>query len=331
VKLGKGILIITASINLEPSILGKNREEKVGKLDVKIDYHSSRFFALLFPAVYLIALTIFCIEYIIVPGPEFLILGFLIYAIYNKRTWNFLKAWLPFITIFFSYQALYGIVGTVAQYNLHSGPINLEHELFGQLPTIVLQQAVRMPVLDYAGAVFYSLHFFLPTVFAFILWKKSPNVHWRYTVAFGLCSYTALLTYIVYPVAPPWLAVPNVLRILTGSVDQSIGIPVYRTLFNLLGSDLYAAFPSMHSALPLVIALFAIKLWGKKALPIMILPIGVWFSAVYLGEHYVIDVLGGITYAVAAFAVVEKVLPLVSERVGFLKKHLPQFTSKPEN
>jgi membrane-associated phospholipid phosphatase len=56
---------------------------------------------------------------------------------------------------------------------------------------------------------------------------------------------------------------------------------------------------------------------------VLIFPIGVWFSAVYLGEHYVVDVLGGIAYAVVAFVAVEKILPLLSKKIDVLKKHVP--------
>ena len=301
----------------------KKREKTKGRFELKFDYHSSRFFALLFPAVYLLALTIFCVKYTIIPGPEFLVLAFLIYAAYNKRTWRFLKDWLPLITVFISYELMYGFVGIVAQNNLHNGPYDLELGLFGQIPSVVFQQTLRMPILDYIGAIFYSLHFFAPIIFAFILWRVSPKNYWKYTIAFGICTYGALITYLFYPVAPPWIAVPSVTRVLTGSVDVSLGVPVYKTLFDFLSPNLYAAFPSMHSALPLLISLFAIKIWKKKALPILIFPVGVWFSAVYLGEHYVVDVLGGIAYAVAAFIVVEKILPLLSKRVGFLRKQVP--------
>lgn len=301
----------------------KKKEERKFKLELAFDYHSSRFFALLFPAVYLMALTVFCLEYKIIPGPEFLVLAFLIYAAYNQRTWRFLKDWLPLMTVFVSYEIMYGMVGTIAKFHLHGGPYNLEMQLFGQIPSIVLQQSLRMPVLDYAGAIFYSLHFFAPAIFAFVLWRESPKNYWKYTVAFGICTYSALITFIFYPVAPPWIAVANVTRILTGSVDVSLGVPVYKTLFDFLSPNLYAAFPSMHSALPLVISLFAIKIWKKKALPILIFPVGVWFSAVYLGEHYVVDVLGGIAYAIAAFVAVEKILPLLSARIDFLRKRIP--------
>jgi membrane-associated phospholipid phosphatase len=79
----------------------------------------------------------------------------------------------------------------------------------------------------------------------------------------------------------------------------------------------------MHSALPFLISLFAIKIWKIKALPVLAFPIGVWFSAVYLGEHYFVDVLGGIAYAFLAYVAVENILPYLSNRVDFLKKHMP--------
>jgi membrane-associated phospholipid phosphatase len=308
------------------------KDEKKEKKKPGIDYKSSRFFSLLFPAVYLLAIGIFCLIYHIIPGPEFIILAFLIYAAYNKRTWNFLKDWLPFITVFVSYEIMYGIVGSISAGNLHMGPYNFDLGLFGSIPSLTLQQTIRLPILDYMGAFFYSLHFFAPTIFAFILWKISPRNYWKYTVAFGICTYAALITYLFYPVAPPWLEMnstfnvayhgPEVIRVLTHSVDASLGIPVYKTLFDFLSPNLYAAFPSMHSALPFLIALFSIKLWKKKGLLVLIFPIGVWFSAVYLGEHYVVDVLGGIAYSAVAFVAVEKLLPIITKRSKFLQKHM---------
>jgi len=200
----------------------------------------------------------------------------------------------------------------------------LEMQLFGQIPSLFLQQTLRFPILDYTGAFFYSAYFFAPTVFAFILWKKNPKNYWKYTVAFGVCTYSALITFLFYPVAPPWIANPNVSQILVTSVDVKLGIPVYKWLFDFLNPDLYAAFPSMHSALPFLIFLFTFKIWRWKALPVLALPVGTWFSAIYLGEHYIVDVLGGIAYATVAFVAVEKILPLLSGKIGFLRKHVPE-------
>ena len=116
------------------------KEEKQSKLeklrhDLSFDYHSSRFFSLFFLAIYAIAITVFCLEYNIIPGPEFLVLGILFYASYNKRTLRALKDWLPFVTIFISYEIMYSVVGTISSNNLHSGPHNIDIMMFGQLPS----------------------------------------------------------------------------------------------------------------------------------------------------------------------------------------------------
>lgn len=297
-------------------------ETRKTKRNPNFDYHSSRFFAFLFPTLYLIAMFIFCLEYQIIPGAEFLAMGVLIYAAYNQRSWRVLKDWLPFITVFVSYELMYSLTGLIAN-DLHSGPLNLDILLFGQESSLILQQIIRSPLLDYAGAFFYAIYFFVPTIFAFVVWKKSPKNYWKYIVAFGVLTYSALITYLFYPVAPPWIAVPKVTQILTASVDVNLGLPVFKSMFDFLCPNLYAAFPSMHSAMPWLVFLFAFKIWRWKALPVAILPVGTWFSAVYLGEHYVIDVLGGIVYATAAYLAVEKLLPVLSSRIGFLRKHVP--------
>jgi membrane-associated phospholipid phosphatase len=117
----------------------------------------------------------------------------------------------------------------------------------------------------------------------------------------------------VYPAAPPWAGV-DATRILF-DVDKSFGVPFYRTLMDFVSSNPYAAFPSLHAMYPTIISLYALKIKKSKALPILILPVGVWFSAVYLGEHYVIDIVGGALYAVTAFLVVEKLVPRIAKKL----------------
>jgi membrane-associated phospholipid phosphatase len=220
---------------------------------------------------------------------------------------------LVLVTLFISYQAMYGLVGSVAGIVHVSEPISAELQMFGSIPTVMLQQLYRMPVLDYLGAFFYSIHFFAPTIFAFFLWRTSPKDYSKYTIALVVLTYSALITFLVYPVAPPWYGVHGVTRILF-DVDKSLGVPVYRTVYDFIEPNQFAAFPSLHSALPWLISLFALKIGKWKALPILVFPFGVWFSAVYLGEHYIVDILGGIAYATVAFILVEKLIPYIQFR-----------------
>lgn len=262
---------------------------------------------LLFPAVYALILCGFYATYHIYPGPEFVALCLVAYAAYNKWTRRFVRDWAPFVTLFLAYAAMNGLVGSMSRLVHVEEPINADLRLFDTIPTLVLQQFYRASVLDYLGALFYSVHFVAPTVSAFILWKFRSKEYWKYTLAFAVCTYSALLTFLVYPVAPPWFGV-NATRILF-QVDKDIGIPVYHTIFDYIQPNLFAAFPSLHAAYPWLISLFALKIGKKKAIPILVFPIIVWFSAIYLGEHYVVDIIGGAVYATAAFLAAEELIP----------------------
>ena len=298
-----------------------------------------------FPAVYVAILGVLCIIYKILPGPEFIALIFLIYAAYNKKTRRFIGDWVPFICIFLSFEALYGIVGAMNIPPHVMEPITADLRLFDSfppvvlqqfsskgfissvilaqsrsLPTVILQQFYRSPFLDYLGAFFYSLHFIAPTVFAFVLWKYSPKNFGKFTLAFAIGTYSALVTFLVYPVAPPWIGVNEVygagtvVRVLF-QVDNNMGIPFFRTIYDYISSDSNAAFPSLHAMFPWLISLFALKIKKIKALPILILPAGVWFSAVYLGEHYVVDIIGGVIYGTCAFLLAEKLVPRITPKL----------------
>jgi membrane-associated phospholipid phosphatase len=266
-----------------------------------------------FPAIYASILCVFYLAYDVFPGPEFVALCFFIYAAYNKWSRRFVRDWVPFVTLFLAYAAMNGLVGSLPRFVHVEEPISAELRLFGAVPTLLLQQFHRAPILDYLGALFYSLHFIAPTVVAFILWKYRHKDYWGYTLAFAICTYSALVTFLIYPVAPPWFGV-NATRILF-QVDSNMGVPVYHTIFDYIQPNLFAAFPSLHSAYPWLISLYALKIGKKRALPVLLFPVGVWFSAVYLGEHYVVDIIGGVVYATVAFVLAEKLVPRLLSRM----------------
>jgi membrane-associated phospholipid phosphatase len=207
---------------------------------------------------------------------------------------------------------MYAVAGRIAGIVHVAEPLYADLGMFGSVPTLVLQQFFRNSFLDVLTGVFYSLHFIAPTVFAFILWKYYHDSYWKYTISIAVCTYAALLTFLVYPVAPPWYGIDAV-RVLF-QLDHSIGVPVYKTIFDLIQPNPFAAFPSLHSAYPWMIALFSFKVFKKKAIPVLIFPFGVWFSTIYLGEHYVIDVIGGVAYATVAFLLVERLLPRLIQK-----------------
>jgi membrane-associated phospholipid phosphatase len=297
--------------------VGNPTEEKDASIpEAKLDNRYSNLLGILFPVVYAAILCVFCLVYHVLPGPEFIVLCFFIYAIYNRRSLRFVKDWALFISTFLSFEAMYGIIGSLPKLVHVVEPIHAELLLFGSIPTLVLQKLFRSPFLDYLGAFLYSLHFIAPTLFAFVLWKYSPKNFRKFTLAIAIGTYGALITFLVYPTAPPWFGV-GATRILF-QVDNNLGVPFFRTIFDYISSDPFAAFPSLHALYPWLISLYALKIKKIRALPILLFPAGVWFSAVYLGEHYVIDIIGGIIYATCAYLLVEKLIPLIIQRGSHL-------------
>jgi membrane-associated phospholipid phosphatase len=68
---------------------------------------------------------------------------------------------------------------------------------------------------------------------------------------------------------------------------------------HLIESDKFAAFPSLHSAYATTFAYFAIKLKTPLAFLSVPLALGILVSAMYLGQHYLLDLVSG---AVISFA-----------------------------
>jgi membrane-associated phospholipid phosphatase len=306
------------------------KEGRKSNGDSRNDHDVLRILAVALCAFLVVVVAVLELTNEIIPGPEFAILVLLVYAAYSKKIWRFVKDWVPFLLIFVSYETLNGVVGTVSKFNVHYGPYYFDLALFGgNSPNLILQEYLKTPVLNFTGAFFYTIYFFVPTVFGFAVWLGSHKDYWKYTASLAILVYSCLVTFLLYPVAPPWLnstlTSQGLTRILSSSVDKSLGVPAYKTLYDFLGPNLYAAFPSLHSALPWLVFLFAFKIWKRKALPVLVIPVGTWFSAVYLGEHYFTDILGGILYATVAFLVAVKLMPLLSAKFNARKaiKQMP--------
>jgi membrane-associated phospholipid phosphatase len=271
-------------------------------------------------AIYLAVLLVFFVIYHVPPGPEFFIVFVLIYALSRSWTQRFVRDWIPFIILFVGYEAMYGIAYKITGVVHITELIDMELRIFGFIPTLVLQQFYRSPVLDFVGSFLYSLHFVIPVAFGFTLWRYLPDNFPRFTAALMLCVYSALITFLVYPSAPPWYGVKAIN--ITSETTQSLGLS-HRSLFDLFDVNPFAAFPSLHSAFPWLVSLYAVKIKRAKALPILALPVGIWFSAVYLGQHYVVDVIGGVTYSTCAYLIVEKLVPRLHSPFSASKIGIP--------
>lgn len=176
----------------------------------------------------------------------------------------------------------------------------------GQLPALWLQRYLYAPGLhwyDFAMFALYLSHFLLPVVLAWFIWRYRTEWFRRYIFSFVAITYAAFVVFLVYPAAPPWLAaehglLPAGFVSVFNHVWNAIVLPWMQPLYRQNEPNPVAAFPSLHAAYPALFWLYVRRLWGWRwAWPLLIYPLAVWLAVVYLGEHYVVDVIGGVTLA----------------------------------
>jgi membrane-associated phospholipid phosphatase len=161
----------------------------------------------------------------------------------------------------------------------------------GALPTEHLQALLyhpaKFPLFNEFWLLVYAL--WLPAgvsaVAAFAIWR------WQHFIPFAVALlglfYVSDLFFLLMPTQPPWMF-PNVSRIITDVTGDLV-----RTDTNYL-----AAFPSLHVALPSLIAFRArasgmSRMWRVYAAFAVLTA----FAVVYLGEHFVADAVGGAVLA----------------------------------
>jgi len=248
-----------------------------------------------------------------------LLIGSLIFG----RARRFLMDWLPFLFLLVSYDYLRGFADDLNPRVNVFDQVHADTALFGVVPSAGLQALFLRATpqwYDVAATAVYFIHFVLPLGFATILWLRQRREFGRFVAAITILSYGAWITYAVYPAAPPWLAskigaIDGVTRVLDRML---VYMPVrfdVPSIYHELDPNAVAAIPSLHAAYPMLVLLFAVRVFGRRGLLLLPYVLIAWLAAVYLGEHYVIDLFIGALYAVAAFAIAPRVLRLV-ERAG---------------
>jgi hypothetical protein len=269
--------------------------------------------------------------------PDVLAVAFLLVAVLLGRTRVFLRDWVPFVAIFLAYELMRGIADD-AGFPVHMADVlAAEWVLFGgNLPTQLLQDwlapASGVGAAAVVATILYMLHFALPVVTGFVLWLWRRPQYYEYVAAFILLSFAGFVTYLLLPVAPPWYAAnaglldgPNgepVIRYLKpdafGVIAQALGYPdgdqLTSYVFYGINPNGVAAFPSLHAGYPFLAFLVLRRAFGRIGWLALAYAAAVWWAIVFTGDHYVIDVLGGIAYAVAAHLAVPRIAAWVTAR-----------------
>jgi hypothetical protein len=193
----------------------------------------------------------------------------------------------------------------------------VESTLFGRPGWTVHDwlQAHPSAWLDRICAIPYGAFLFATVAFALFLYVRAPReAVMRFGWTFFAMSLLGFVTYHLYPAAPPWYfhahgctvdmsthasEGPNLAR-----VDAWLGVSFFGGLYGR-SSDVFGSVPSLHVAYPLLILLEGWR-WVRPTARAGAVLFAIWMSvaAVYLDHHWIVDVVLGWIYCLAAYGAV---------------------------
>jgi len=195
---------------------------------------------------------------------------------------------------------------------LYGGNIS---ELLATTPSAVKDLLAWMP--------YGVLHFVLPFVTAaLIVFFGPPGTLPVFARTFGYMNLAGVLTQLFFPCAPPWYethygGLEPATYDMPGDpgglarVDDILGTNMYKSTFTA-SPMVFGAFPSLHSACAWQLAFFLVFIFGPRSIPFVVAYVfWIWWATMYLGHHYVVDLVGGAGYAVVAFWIGSFFLPSV--------------------
>lgn len=222
------------------------------------------------------------------------------------------RDWAILVALLFAYEYSRGIADQLGT-RVHMTAIrDIDRFLFfGNDPNVWVQNhfniSRKVSWYELPLAVVYMTHFVFPVAIAVVLWLCNRRQWDRYMRRFALLLGAGVATYILFPVAPPWMAardgyIGDIARI-TARGWRSMGLSTVSKVFDR-GKEItnpVAALPSLHAAFSLLVVVFFFK-WMSTPWRIisLILPVSMAFALVYFGEHYVTDILAGWLYVGAA-------------------------------
>lgn len=188
---------------------------------------------------------------------------------------------------------------------------------------------------DFMTGLFYLCWVPVPLGFAIYLYLKGDrDSYLHFSLAFLFVNLVGFCGYYIHPAAPPWYAMNygfepilntpgNVAGL--GRFDAMTGLGIFHALYGK-NANVFAAVPSLHAAYMLITTIYAVKSHQPKVTVAVFafICLGIWWTAVYSGHHYIIDVLLGIATTVIGIVLLEKVLL----RLPALKKGLQKYIAQ---
>jgi hypothetical protein len=263
------------------------------------------------------------------PDKIFIFLVFVFMALGQALSMS--RRLLPFVAVILIYESFRSVADKLNTHVDYSLAPHIDKLLFGNLPTIYLQNLLwkgHTSWYDYVLYIPYLLHFILPFGLAILVWKTREKHYWQVVSTYLVTALGAFITFFLLPAAPPWLAsqnhyIPRIERI-SSDVWAGLGLKNFPSVYNHITPNQVAAIPSLHAAWASLLVIFVYKLYGRRWAAIAaIYPLLIFVGTVYEAEHYVFDVIAGVVYALAGYKITPYLITKAKTVYGLLLKTSP--------
>jgi membrane-associated phospholipid phosphatase len=188
-------------------------------------------------------------------------------------------------------------------------PIRVDRAIGGgELPNVRLQRALtglgRGNVVDRFLSWVHWSWFFEPHAALTYILARDQEQFARSARQMSAVYDIGCVVYAAVPTAPPWWASEEghtdakVRRIMVEVGEEEWG-KAWPVLYDALGGNPWAAMPSLHFATSLMAALLLSEVGVREGIAGWAYAGTLGFALVYLGEHYVVDLLAGAALVVA--------------------------------
>jgi membrane-associated phospholipid phosphatase len=189
----------------------------------------------------------------------------------------------------------------------------------GACPTTRLQAALgregRVGLLEYGLSAIHWSWFLVPHgTLAYMLLRHREHYP-RSAVLMAACFDLGCVVYWLVPTAPPWWAgdngkMPPVRRIMA-EAGERFWKRLWHPLYHSLQGNPFAAMPSLHFGTSVMAARILSQVGRRHAALGWLYALLLGFGLVYLGEHYVIDLIAGLALAEGIWRVAPRLEPTV--------------------
>jgi membrane-associated phospholipid phosphatase len=215
--------------------------------------------------------------------------------------------WYPVVVLLWVFHELSYLVQAVHPRDYDSYLIAADRWLFGADPAVAIRRFARPWLTDWMQICYIS-YYFQPLIVGIPLYLSGDGPRFeRMRLGLVLSFSVSFLGYFAFPALGPRFT----LEPLVGSPPEGsfVAGPLYRLLDHLeRASHTRDAFPSAHIAVALVNQYYCFRFLPRLGWWLTPVIATLAVSTVYLGYHYIVDLLAGFVLGVACIAVVERPL-----------------------